>query len=132
MAKVAQNKGGAAMGAVTIQQMADRVAALMEERLRIKGAGLSEKLAKGGGRLPRKVRAAAKNLAEWAFMSQNARLLVQVDEGKVAEAYDICVRHLGGLKRRGSGPAQAVLSVVISLAVVAGLLAAVLKWRGYV
>jgi len=120
------------MSAVTIQQMADRVAGLMEERLGVKGSGLAGKLAKGGGRLPRKVRAAALKLAEAAHMSQNPRLLVQVDEGQIAEAYDLCVRHLGGLSRRGSGPAQTALSVLISLAVVAGLLAAVLKWRGYI
>ncbi len=39
------------MSAITIQQMADRVAQLMEQRLRIKGAGLAEKLSRGGGRV---------------------------------------------------------------------------------
>jgi hypothetical protein len=121
------------MGAITIQQMADRVAGLMEERLRIKGAGLAEKLSRGGRRLPRKVRAAAERLAEAAHMSQNPKLLLQVDEGEVAEAYDICLRHLsplGAAGRRKGLLISVVAQVVFGLIVVAGLAVLVLKLRG--
>ena len=74
------------MSAVTIQQMADRVAGLMEERLRIRGVGLAEKLRKGGRLLPRRVRVAAEFLAQAAAMAQNAKLLMQIDDGAVAGA----------------------------------------------
>ena len=83
------------MSAVTIQQMADRVAGLMEERLRVRGAGLTEKLRKGGRLLPRKVQAQAQILAQAATMAQNPKLLMQLDQGAVAQAYDVCVKHLG-------------------------------------
>jgi hypothetical protein len=122
------------MGAVTIQQMADRVAGLLEQRLGVRGNGLAEKLKKGGRRLPRKVRGAADYLAEAAHMSQNPKLLLQVDENRVAEAYDICLKHLGGIDR---GAARSGLwsgiwsSILLSLLAVALLVAGVLVWRGY-
>lgn len=122
------------MGAVTIQQMADRVAALMEERLRVKGRGLSEQLMRGGRRLPRRVRAAAETLATAAQMAQNPRLLLQVDEGRVAEAYDLCLKHLGAVNLHGRRIALLMglaRSIAISLLAVAALVIGVLMWRGY-
>ena len=88
------------MSAVAIQQMADRVADLMEERLRVYGVGLSAKLRKGKRHLPRKVAAAARELADAAEKAQNPKLLVQIDQGKVAQNYDVCVRHLTGINPR--------------------------------
>lgn len=122
------------MGAVTIQQMADRVSALMEERLRLRGSGLAEKLRKGGRLLPRRVRAQAQLLAEAAAMAQSPKLRVQIDESEVAEAYDICVRHLNGVNAgarfwnaaRGTG-----ISIAFALLGVGVLIFAVLIWRGY-
>lgn len=122
------------MSAVTFQQMADRVAGLMEERLRLRGRGLTEKLRKGGRLLPRKVRAAADLVAQAAVQSQNPRLLMQIDREAVAEAYDLCLRHLGGLDRaeRVKGLVLNIAaSAAFSLLVVAVLLVAVLYWRGF-
>lgn len=121
------------MSAVTIQQMADRVAGLMEQRLSIRGTGLEAKLRKGGRLLPRKVRTAAAGLAQAATMAQSAKLLMQIDDEVVAQNYDICVRHLGGVdvsdRRRGAAVGVAS-SIAFSLLVVAGLVLAVLVWRG--
>ncbi|MFT4150829.1 MAG: hypothetical protein QM656_11595 [Paracoccaceae bacterium] len=123
------------MSAVTIQQMADRVAGLMEERLGIRGADLAAKLKRGGHLLPRKVRVAAGRLAKAAEMAKTPRLMVQVDQGRVAADFDTCVRHLGAIDRR-SRRIGAVLGVAASVAL--GILAlavaviVVLKWRGYV
>ena len=50
------------MSAVTIQQMADRVAALMQERLGVHGKDLAEKLRRAGRRLPSAIRAEARFL----------------------------------------------------------------------
>ena len=123
------------MSAVTIQQMADRVAGLMEERLRIRGVGLAEKLRKGGRLLPRRVRVAAEFLAQAAAMAQNAKLLMQIDDGAVAGAYDTCLRHLGGVdagdRRRGVVVGVAA-SISFSVLVVVVLLGAVLYWRGFI
>lgn len=123
------------MGAVAIQQMADRVAVLMEERLGLRGQGLEGKLRRAPRALPRRVREAALRLAEAAHMSQNPKLLLQVDEGRVAADYDLCVRHLGSVSawdRRKAAILGTTTSILLSLGVVAALLVAVLRWRGFV
>ena len=123
------------MSAVTIQQMADRVAGLMEERLRVRGAGLTEKLRKGGRLLPRKVQAQAQILAQAATMAQNPKLLMQLDQGAVAQAYDVCVKHLGKVDawdRRKGAIFGIAASIAGSVLVVAVLVLAVLRWRGFV
>lgn len=122
------------MSAVTIQQMAERVAALLEERLNIKGRGLTEKLRKGGRLLPRRVRAAAGQLADAADRSQNPKLLMQINEAAVADAYDVCSRYLGKIDaadRRMGMVLRTASSMVISLMVVVAILVGVLFWRGY-
>jgi hypothetical protein len=122
------------MGAVTIQQMADRIAALMEDRLLIKGDNLTQKLRRGGRALPRKIRAEAQVLARFAEMAKNPKLLAQVDEPRVAQAYDICLRHLNTVSAwdRRKGAVKSVgLSILGSFLVVAVLVAAILVWRGY-
>lgn len=121
------------MGAITIQQMADRVAGLMEDRLRARGDGLAAKLRSGGRKLPRRVRKAAEELAEAAHMSQNPKLLLQINEENVANAYDICVRYLsplGSVARRKRGLGAIAAQVVFGLIVVAALAIVVMKSRG--
>ena len=123
------------MGAASIQQMADRIAGLMEQRLHLGGAGLAAKLAKGGRGLPRKFRDAGARLAQAAMMAQNPKLLMQVNEERVAEDYDLCLRHLLSLSvwdRRKGRLLGATVTVLGILVVVAALMAAVLYWRGLV
>ncbi len=122
------------MSTVTIQQMAERVAGLLEERLSVHGADLRARLKKAGRRLPRKVRLAGDKLAEGLDLAQNPRLYMQLDQAEFARAYDVCVRHLGAIdvKHRRAGilvnlagsAAFAVLVVLIGLI-------AVLYWRGF-
>lgn len=121
------------MSAVTIQQMADRIAGLMEERLGIRGKGLSEKLRRGGRLLPRTVRAQAKELADLAEKAKNPKLLVQIDQARVAACYDICLRHLSA-QRAGSGTlrvlARVVVTVGLGLVLLGGLVLMVQKLQG--
>lgn len=122
------------MSAVTIQQMAQRVTSLMEERLRIKGSDLHEKLRKGGRLLPRRVRAAAALLADAAERSRNPKLLLQIDEAAVTVAYDVCSKHLSKInasQRRMTGILGVASSVAASLLVVSALVVGLLYWRGY-
>lgn len=123
------------MSLVTVQQMADRVDQLLEERLRLKGGTLEDKLRRAGRRLPRAVRDAGAALATAVTMMQSPKLMHQVDDETVAHAYDICVRHLTKLN-----PAEArkgvilniAASIAFSLLVVAVLLVGFLYWRGFV
>ena len=121
------------MGAASIQQMAERVSGLMEERLRVAGSGLAAKMVKGGRMLPRPVREAGERLARAAMMAQNPRLIIQVDEAQVAEDYDTCLQHLLKVniwdRRKGRviGLTISILGIVI---VVAALAVGFAYWRG--
>lgn len=117
-----------------MQQMADRVAGLMEERLRVRGSGLQEKLRKGGRLLPRRVRASAEVLANAAQMAQNPKLLLQVDHQQAAQAYDVCLRHLGraGKRGRGDGLVSVAASIAVSVLILALLVVGFLYWRGLI
>ena len=68
-------------------------------------------------------------------MAQNAKLLMQIDNAAVAEAYDICLRHLGGVdaadRRRGVIVGVAA-SIAFSVLAVTVLLGVVLYWRGFI
>ncbi|WP_128515570.1 hypothetical protein [Tabrizicola thermarum] len=122
------------MSAVTIQQMADRVAQLLEERLSLGGKGLAAKLKRAGRTLPRKVRDAGRLLASAAQKAQNPKLLGQIDMGEVTEAYDICLKHLIAIdpvdRKRGyfAGIVGSVGFGVLALVIA---IAALLAWRGY-
>lgn len=123
------------MSRVSIQQMADRVSALIETRMRVSGASLEVRLKRTGNRLPRKVRDAVGALIQASEMAQNPKLLMQIDHEAVAIAYDIAVRHLNGIgraeRRRGvilDFGARVAFGLLILGAAVLGLL----HWRGYI
>lgn len=123
------------MGAVSIQQMADRIAGLMEDRLGVPGRGLSAKLKRQPRALPQAVRTEAELLARAAEQAPHPRLLVQIDEDRVARAFDVCLRHLQrvdpGARRWGVAMGIAS-SIAFRLFVVAALVLAVLAWRGLI
>jgi hypothetical protein len=118
------------MGAVTVQQMAQRVSGLLEERLRARGDGLEAKLHHAGRTLPRRVRQAAGRLAVAEAKSMVPKLLLQVHEGEVARDYDTCVRYLSTLSPAGgmlAGMVRIAASVAIGLLVLA-LIAGGIVW----
>jgi hypothetical protein len=111
------------MGAATIQQMADRIAGLIGDRLGLRGLGLADTLRRHPRALPRALRAEAALLAQAAEDAAHPRLLVQIDEARVAAAYDRCLRHLQGIDR-GAGPRGRAIRaglVLLVLAVLAAL-----------
>lgn len=123
------------MSAISIQQMSNRIAALMEEKLDARGVGLAAKLHSRGGQLPRKVRDAAQAVAQEAEKAQNPKLLLQVDHAALARNYDLCLHHLTRLKAhsgRFRGTVAVAASVALSLFLVALLIATVARWRGLI
>lgn len=122
------------MSSVAIQQMADRVAQLLDDRLGISGRDLSAALRKGGRVLPKRVRESAHFLASAAEKAQNPKLLGQIDMGAVSEAYDACLKHLTAIdpndRRRStfSGMVGFVGGGIFLLVI--GIVA-VLAWRGF-
>ena len=122
------------MSVTTVQQMADRVAGLMEERLRIKGKTLQDKVRRGGRLLPRKVRREAEYLAEVAVLAQHPKVQTMLDDARIAEAYDVCLKHLRkiGAKERAWATLMSVFgSLALMVLVLGAMLIAVLVWRGY-
>ncbi|MEI2807926.1 hypothetical protein [Albidovulum sp.] len=122
------------MSGVSVQQMAGRVAELMEARLRVRGRGLAEKLRRGGRLLPRKVRRKAEFLARSAEQAGVPRLQMQLDHERIAEAYDACVRYLkplGASARRRALLLEMVTGFATGLFVTAVLVVALLLWRGF-
>jgi hypothetical protein len=123
------------MGAVTIQQMANRVSDLMTDRLGIKGHGLSDQLKHGGSRLPRRVQTAALALAQAAENAPNPKLLLQIDQEAVAANYDICLRHLRPMNRAHRLRGRLLgfsTSVLFGLLIMGALIAALMVWRGLI
>ena len=121
------------MGATGILQMADRVAALMEERLGARGEGLAAKLRRAGRKLPPEVRAEAEYLAKLAAQAGNPKLLVQIDQARAARAYDVCVRHLKQARkwdRRGDMLLGVLGSAATILLVTGALVVGLAWWRG--
>jgi hypothetical protein len=122
------------MGAVAIQQIADRVAQLMDERLAVRGRTLGAKLQKGGKLLPRRIRDAAANLAEAAQKAQHPQLLGQIDMGKVAEDYDVCVRHLTAIdpaKHRQGAMRALLVAIAWGVLAVIAIVGGFMLWKGY-
>lgn len=122
------------MSVITVQQMADRVANLLEDRLRLRGKTLQDKLRRGGRLLPRKVRREAEYLAEVAVLAQHPKVQTMLDDARIAEAYDVCVKHLraiGAAQRLQAMVLGVVGSLAFALLVLGAALIAVLVWRGY-
>ena len=122
------------MSSVAIQQMADRVSGLMEERMKLGGLGLGAKLGRGKRALPKRVRDAAVLIALSAEKAKNPKLLAQIDMGAVSDSYDICVRHLMTVDP-GDGRRQYLAGIIGSIGfgvlVMALGIIAFLAWRGY-
>lgn len=123
------------MADVTVQQMAARVAQLMEDRLNVRGTTLPEKLRRGGRRLPRRVRTQAAYLAEAAEKARVPKLQIQLDHQRIASAYDGCVKHLrpiGMSARRRAYAVSVISSAGLAVFATGALFLAFLIWRGLV
>lgn len=123
------------MSKVSIQQMADRVSALLEQRLNVTGPTLEVRIKRAGSKLPRKIRDAAEALVQATQMADNPKLLMQIDYEAVAVAYDLCVRHLNTVnqaERRRGMLLDAGARIAFALLMVGVLVVAVLYWRGFV
>ena len=123
------------MSSITIRQMAERVAGLMEVRLGVPGKDVATRLRRGARRLPRKLRKNAALLADAAEMAAHPKLVAQLDEARVAAAYDALTRYLsslGGKTRRRDMLRDMTTSAVLSLLAAVGLFIIMLIWGGFI
>lgn len=115
--------------------MAERVAGLMEVRLGVPGKDVATRLRRGARRLPRKLRKNAALLADAAEMAAHPKLVAQLDEARVAAAYDALTRYLsslGGKTRRRDMLRDMTTSAVLSLLAAVGLFIIMLIWGGFI
>lgn len=123
------------MSGVAVQKMADRVAELMEQRLRVRGDNLSEKLRRGARLLPRKVRKNAFYLAEASSTAHVPMMQARLDHERISDAYDVCIQYL---KPLGAGARRRALMLDMLRGLWGAALATlvlvfvVLVWRGLI
>lgn len=123
------------MDPMALQQMTDRVARLMEQRLGAKGHGLQAKLRARSRALPRKVRRAVAVLAEAEALAAAPKIARQLDPARVQRAHDIAVHHLqplGAADRLRATILGIAASVVLALLVTGAGVLAVMVWRGLI
>jgi hypothetical protein len=110
------------MGAITIQQMAERALRLMDEAGGQRGGTAALRLKRAARHLPRDVRRAAERLARAASEAEDPKLLLRIDEAQVAADYDLLLFHLTRHPSRLRAVAQSVgRALLVSCALLGGV-----------
>ncbi|WP_199737685.1 hypothetical protein [Falsigemmobacter faecalis] len=116
-----------------VQQMAAKVADLLESRLRVRGPTLAVLVRKAGRRLPRKVRRAAQELASFEGLARHPKGAMMVSQGRAEAAYEICMNHLrplGSKERFVSAALNFAGTIALMLLVLGGVFLAIWAFRG--
>lgn len=123
------------MSGLSVQQLADRVASQIDERLGVGGRDLPHQLRRAGRLLPGHVRKDIRRIADAQSMADNPRLARQIDIPRVEAAERRVLAHLKTIDRadRRKGAILGLLGgVSFNLIAAFALLIAVLVWRGLV
>jgi len=119
----------------TVTMRSDRLAALIEERLGVRGRGLEAKLRRAGRRLPRWLRREASQLVEAERLMSHPKLMMQADPTALDRAFQHCetwLKTVDPAERRKSRILGFLGVNAANLLIVAGLFIAYLVWAGYV
>jgi len=81
------------MSTELIQAYGTKISALFAERMRLRGT-LESQVYKASPKLPRRVRKAAKSVAETLKIAENPKLARMVDEKALRQAGDLVIDHL--------------------------------------
>ncbi|MBZ4022713.1 hypothetical protein CKO11_09610 [Rhodobacter sp. TJ_12] len=104
--------------------MCGRVSQLLAERLGARGHTLSDRIASRHRTLPRKVRQAARSLADAEAKLGAPKLVRQLDHDGLTRSYQTCVQYLeplGAPMRLGRRFVEVVTTVVLGLVVMGGI-----------
>jgi hypothetical protein len=110
------------------------VAELLETRLGVRGATFEVRVSRARRHLPASLRVAAADLVEAHRMGAHPRLARRIDPARVARAHKALVAHLTGVDRaaaRRAAMLDFLATTGFRLLAVAGLVLAVLVWRGF-
>ncbi|MGB5558773.1 MAG: hypothetical protein WBN04_12275 [Paracoccaceae bacterium] len=120
---------------MTYQERADHLAAMIEERLGIRGKGLEAKLRRAGRLLPAHIHRSADLLVEAMQLQASPKFARRIDEQKVVSACKSVEKYLMTIDpstRRMDRVIGFLSSNAFNLLATGGLVIAVLIWRGYV
>lgn len=123
------------MEPIIINQLADRVAGLLSEKLGAKGRNLERRLAHSRRELPRRVRRSGDALVAAQKMGANPKLAMRVDSEDLAKCYASISRYLvevDGAAVRSRKRFNMLAAVAAQFLMVVGLLVALLMWRGFI
>lgn len=112
-----------------------RLAALMEERLRIRGRGFEAKLARAGRRLPRRLKRDGQRLVEAKAMAADPRLACRIDQRKLHRSARAIERYLGTIhvgEERTTRRIHWLAGNVLNILIVFGLALGVMAMRGLI
>lgn len=118
-----------------IEQNVAEIRALLESKLRVRGATLAVQVRKAGRRLPRAVRRDLTYLVESIELIKNPKLVRMVDANRTARAHRNTVAFLEGVnlrEQRITGLINIVAAIALAILATAGLVIYVLVQRGYV
>lgn len=111
------------------------IRSLLESQLRIKGRSLDQQIARAGRLLPRKVRGEALFLAQANMLIQNPKLARMINQDRVGQAHRTVAGYLNSIdpKDRRKGRLLNIAGVIaFNGLLIAGLVIAILVWRGFV
>ena len=118
-----------------VAERADRIAALLEERLGVRGRGLEAKLNRAGRLLPRWVRREADQLVAAQRLMGHPKLKMQSDASAIDAAFTRCERWLKAIDptERRKDKVLGFLAVnAANLILVGALFVGYLVWAGHV
>jgi len=123
------------MAEPTVQELADSIAALMQQRLHLRGHDLQDMLRRGGRLLPAHVRRDAGRIASALPLAEHPKLARQLDLPRLLAAERRVLAWLRGVdphKYRTDMMLSMLGGIALSLLVVVGAAVAVLVWRGLI
>jgi len=122
------------MSVTTVEERADRIARLIEERLRVRGRGLETKLRRAGREIPKWVRREAETLVKAQQFAASPKLMKLIDPGQIDQAYARCETWLKSVdpgERRKDKILGLLALNVFNLGVVAAGLLVTLRLSGH-
>lgn len=113
----------------------DKIAALMEERLGIRGDGFEAKVARAGRLLPRRLRREGALIVEARALATHPKLARRVDDRRLrraARAFERYLTRVDAGERRVTRWINWAAGNALNIVLVLALALAVIAWRGLV
>ena len=122
------------MEKTVIDQLAERIFTLLGERLGVRGKTLETRFRKAGRLVPKRAREPIRALVDAQNLAQNPNMAMRIDPEHVSNAYDQALRELTQINpaaERSQKRFNFASLILLQLLLVAGIFAAILRWRGF-